>query len=190
MALLHSYDETTHANADPEVSLIPKLDAREVAAVFTAPFGNFLSPKDEEDWVVGGGKGGAGRPEDWYQGAWTEWHQSNWRMHQFFVPIRPEAVVKPRARTRSEHLKAAFSELEEKEKAGEVVRYRVWGMTARMLVDVARVAYDREPAFEHNSHLGDEEMIARLRRMGRLSPIRKSGDVLTREDMQKAAKLS
>lgn len=192
VALLHSYDEATGSNADPEVSLIPKLDAREVAAVFTAPFRNFLSVKDEEEWVVAdrGGGGGGVKPEDWYQGAWTEWHQSNWRMHQFFVPIRPEAVVKPRARKRSEHLKLAFSELEEKEKAGEVARYRVWGMTARMVVDVARVAYGQEPAFEHNSHLGDEEMIARLRRMGRLSPIRKSGDLLTREDMEKAAKLS
>ncbi|KAK1140531.1 8-oxo-dGTP diphosphatase [Aspergillus melleus] len=190
VALLHSYDETTNSNADPEVSLIPKLDAREVAAVFTAPFSNFLSTRDEEEWVVGDRSSDRVKPEDWYQGAWTEWHQSNWRMHQFFVPIMPEAVVKPRARTRSEHLKTAFSELEEKERAGEVVRYRVWGMTARLVVDVARVAYDREPAFEHNSHLGDEEMIARLRRIGRLSPIRRPGDVLTREDMEKAAKLS
>ncbi|KAL4897668.1 NUDIX hydrolase domain-like protein [Aspergillus ambiguus] len=177
IALLHSYDEQTGQNADPEVSLIPRLDAREVAAVFTAPFRGFLRLRDDSD-----------HPDDWYQGAWTEWHQSNWRMHQFFVPIRPQAVVKPRSS--SPQQKEAVSELEEKERSGEITRYRVFGMTARMLVDVARVAYDEEPEFEHNSHFGDERLIAQLRKMGRLSPIRRTGDALTREDLLKAAKLS
>ena len=63
-------------------------------------------------------------------------------------------------------------------------------MTARMVVDVARVAYGEEPEFDHNSHFGDEEMIARLRKMGRLSAERRPSDELTREDMQRAAKLS
>lgn len=74
VALLHSYDEATGANEDPEVSLIPKLDAREVAAVFTAPFHNFLRSRDEVEQQVEGEN-----PDEWYQGAWTEWHQSNWR---------------------------------------------------------------------------------------------------------------
>ncbi|GAB1213766.1 hypothetical protein ATERTT37_002919 [Aspergillus terreus] len=159
VALLHSYDEKTGQNADPEVSLIPRLDAREVAAVFTAPFRNFLRLRDESDDV-----------------------------HQFFVPIRPQSVVKPRSS--SQRQKEAVSELEEKEKSGEVTRYRVFGMTARMLVDVARVAYAEEPEFEHNSHFGDEKLIAQLRKMGRLSPIRRKDDMLTREDLLRAAKLS
>jgi hypothetical protein len=63
-------------------------------------------------------------------------------------------------------------------------------MTARIIVDAARVAFAREPEFEHNSHFGDEEMIANLRRMGRLSQVRRPGDELTREMMERAAKLS
>jgi hypothetical protein len=63
-------------------------------------------------------------------------------------------------------------------------------MTARIIVDAARVAYAQEPEFEHNSHFGDEEMIAKLRRLGRLSAVRKSSDQLTRQTMEKAAKLS
>jgi hypothetical protein len=35
-------------------------------------------------------------------------------------------------------------------------------------VDVARIAYNEEPEFEHNSHSGDEELIRKLRGMGRL----------------------
>jgi ADP-ribose pyrophosphatase YjhB (NUDIX family) len=72
VALLHSYDEGTGENADPEVSLIPRLDAREVAAVFTAPFHNFLRMRDADDW-------GTEDPTEWYKGSWTGWHQSNWR---------------------------------------------------------------------------------------------------------------
>ncbi|GLA62568.1 hypothetical protein AtubIFM56815_007094 [Aspergillus tubingensis] len=181
VALLHSFDERTGENADPEVSLIPRLDAREIAAVFTAPFRNFLRCRDMEDW-------GDADPTEWYKGAWTEWHQENWRMHQFFVPVRPKEVVKPKSRT--EEQKEAVSQLEEQEKASQVTRYRVFGMTARMLVDVARVAYAEEPEFEHNSHFGDEAIIEKLRKMGRLSPIRRTGDQLTRRDMEMAAKLS
>ncbi|KKY23666.1 putative nudix domain-containing protein [Diplodia seriata] len=73
--------------------------------------------------------------------------------------------------------------------AAEEERFRVFGMTARILVDAARVAYDEEPRFEHNSHFGDEDMIARLLRMGRLSAERRKGDVLTREVLREAAKL-
>lgn len=83
VALLHSYDEKTGVNEDPEVSLIPRLDAREVAAVFTAPFHNFLKQEDEVLTGSGGeaveGQAGSARPGEWYSGAWTEWHQSNWR---------------------------------------------------------------------------------------------------------------
>ncbi|KOS39482.1 hypothetical protein ACN38_g9685 [Penicillium nordicum] len=137
VALLHSYDPHSGLNADPEVSLIPILDAREVEAVFTAPFKGFLSESVEKG-------------HEWYRGAWGMWHNSQWRMHQFFV------------HEISEH--------------GEDHVYRIFGMTARIIVDAARVAYAQEPEFEHNSHFGDEEMIAGLRQLGRLQ--------------EKAAKLS
>ncbi|KAJ5816741.1 hypothetical protein N7447_008974 [Penicillium robsamsonii] len=122
VALLHGYDPRLGLNADPEVSLIPILDAREVAAVFTAPFKDFLSENIHEEW---------------YRGSWGTWHNSQWRMHQFFV------------------------------RHGE--GYRIFGMTARIIVDAARVAYAQEPEFEHNSHFGDEEMIAKLCQSGQLS---------------------
>ena len=109
-------------------------------------------------------------------------------VHQFFVPVRPKEVIKPREGNKEQ--KQTINQLEEQEKAEQVIRYRVFGMTARMLVDVARVAYAEEPEFEHNSHFGDEAIIAQLRKMGRLSPIRRKGDQLTREDMRLAAKLS
>lgn len=103
-------------------------------------------------------------------------------------------MVKPRS-SHSQSQKEAVDQLaeheDEQEQAGHTTaRYRVFGMTARMLVDVARVAYAEEPEFEHNSHFGDEDMIARLRKIGRLSAQRSRSDQLTKEDMQRAAKLS
>ncbi|OGE54348.1 hypothetical protein PENARI_c006G11476 [Penicillium arizonense] len=146
VALLHGYDPVTGLEADPEVSLIPKLDAREVAAVFTAPFRDFLSITEDVEWYL----------------------------HQFFVPSQ---TVTHRSTTSNVKVEGD-------------TRYRVFGMTARMLVDAARVAYAQEPEFEHNSHFGDEAMIAKLRRLGRLSAVRKASDGLTRETMEKASKLS
>jgi hypothetical protein len=62
-------------------------------------------------------------------------------------------------------------------------------MTARILVDAARVAYGEEPEFEHNSHFGDEEMIGRLLKLGRLSEVRKKGEVLTKDVLKQASKM-
>lgn len=65
-------------------------------------------------------------------------------MHHFHVPINNQRVSKPRVREGGQAAIAEKLEEEEEEKQ----RYLVWGMTARMLVDCARVAYDEEPDFE------------------------------------------
>lgn len=108
-------------------------------------------------------------------------------MHQFFVHPKTPAI-KPHSGNRQQN--QAAETLTAQEQAGTVQRYRVFGMTARMIVDAARVAYQQEPEFEHNSHFGDEGLITTLRRMGRLSAMRKPSDGLDRATMEKAAKLS
>ncbi|KUL88259.1 hypothetical protein ZTR_04999 [Talaromyces verruculosus] len=183
VAFLHSYDETTGQTADPETALIPRLDAKEVAAMFTARFQDFLRKKVDFSSFAGrqeeDGDVERQRPEDWYQ------------VHHFYIPISEKSVTKPRSRPKTKKLQdVAITKLEERERSGELSRYKVWGMTARILVDAARLAYDQEPEFEHNSHFGDEEIISKLRRIGRLGAVRRPGDELTRETMQKAAKLS
>jgi len=201
---------------DAARDILPKLDAKEVAAVFTAPFQNFVREKDiwaEQRSTV---------PGEWYKGSWHSWHERAWRMHQFFVPVTPSTVFlanvkpgnassnverpaettgatmpsssqlkkpslpgKPKQSTLQPPLPRSFYTI-----AGDALqqpRYRVFGMTARILVDCARVAYGEEPEFEHNSHFGDEDMIDRLLKIGRLSPKKKEGEILTREVMMKAA---
>lgn len=85
-------------------------------------------------------------------------------MHNFHVPVNNQKVTKPKVRDGGQAVLADM--LEEEEDA--VQRFLVWGLTARMLVDAARIAYEEEPEFEHNSHYGDEEIIAILNDAGRL----------------------
>ncbi|KAI7502549.1 hypothetical protein KC367_g2107 [Hortaea werneckii] len=230
--------------------LLPKLDAKEVAAVFTAPFFNFLRERDVDpairDQV----------PGEWYKGSWHSWHETAWRMHQFHVPVTPSTVflagnnAKPSSPAaaagtpRQDERKSTSDQPTPASSAAPTTshtdppvqsptsseptgppgspnrpassslqpplpgtfyttpssssssspspslqsssRYRVFGMTARILVDCARVAYAAEPSFEHNSHFGDEEMIERLLGIGRLAPKKREGEVLTREVMERA----
>lgn len=125
-----------------EGNLIPRLDAKEVAAVFSAPFHNFLRVEDE----IRDGEVLPGRRTDWYSGRWIEWHDGRWRMHNFFVPITNQQVARPRVGERTEE--AAVAEPPEVMKKEVLSRYQVWGVTARMLVDAARVAYGEDPEFE------------------------------------------
>lgn len=199
-------------NRDPDVTrdILPKLDAREVAAVFTAPFYNILRRQDIDPHTR------ASVPGEWYQGSWHSWHQTAWRMHQFSVPVTPTTVFlanAERQKRSAEPVESSSNRLETATAKGPKPqpnsslepplpksfytvsgnalaqpRYRVFGMTARILVDCARVAYGEEPEYEHNSHFGDEDMIARLLKIGRLSPTRVEGQSLTRDVMMEAAR--
>ena len=68
-------------------------------------------------------------------------------------------------------------------------RYRAFGLTARILVDAARVAYGEDPQFEFNTSIGEEGMLRKLMEMGRLTADRKAGDRLTPDVLAKAAKI-
>ncbi|KAH7563811.1 hypothetical protein BM1_00858 [Bipolaris maydis] len=181
------------SNASVEETLIPRLDPKEVAAVFTAPFHNFL----RKEWE---GNGPApvqkdGRPEKWYRGAWTDWHESRWRMHNFYmprIPHSPSLVRKPSqsAEPLADNMEPSKGDARPAPTAiDSLTTFRIFGMTARILVDAARVAYGEEPEFEHNSHHGDEEIIVNLLKMGRLSEQRKQGEMLTKQVLREASKM-
>ncbi|KAL1861699.1 8-oxo-dGTP diphosphatase [Diaporthe australafricana] len=187
VALLHSDDDpATPASPSPTVdeSLMPRLDAKEVAAVFSGPLHNFLLAEDE----VPPGAEEAKRREllpkgKWYEGRWGEFHGAPWRVHYFYVPVNHQRVTKPKVREGG--LAAIAEQLEEEEE--DAGRYMVWGMTGRMLVDAARVAYAREPEFEHNKHFGDEAIIEKLAGAGRLTEKKRPAAVeLAQEEAKKA----
>ncbi|CAA9957525.1 NUDIX domain containing protein [Pyrenophora teres f. maculata] len=169
-------------NNSIEEKLIPRLDPKEVAAVFTAPFHNFL----RKEWE---GEGSPpvqmdGRPEKWYRGSWVDWHETRWRMHNFYMPRPPPSPSLLRKPSSSTSPSTPGPDA-----LDSLTTFRIWGMTARILIEAARVAYEEEPEFEHNSHFGDEEMIEKLLKMGRLSEIRKQGQILTKEVLREASKM-
>lgn len=182
-----------------EEALIPRLDAKEVAAVFSAPFAAFLKESLEHRSEEAGGYGveTTGFPPQWYAGEWTSFHESRWRMHNFYVSAAGQTVAWAAPSATSPAMGSSslpYRDLPAAAAASKIAKdemrtFRVFGMTARILVDAARVAFDREPDFEHNSHFGDEAMISRLLKMGRLGAIRKSDDEITKEDLLAASKI-
>lgn len=140
-------------------SLIPRLDAREVAAVFSAPFYNFLKADD-----LPPRPGQELPPGPWYEGAWMSWKDIPWRVHNFHVPVNNQRVAKPQKASAEGNLGETLQEVEqEQEQEG---RFKVWGMTGRLLVDAARIAYGEEPEIEHNESYGDYDIILRAEEEG------------------------
>ena len=151
VAFLHSGEQANGPAADAEESLIPRLNATEVAEIFTVPLRRFISDVDES----------GAKSSITYEGKWNIWNSTKWRMHTFLVP-----------RKNVDHNSAEGS-------------YKVWGLTARILLDAARVAYGEDPNFEFNEEFGDEEMIRRLVDDGRLNKDRKLGDYIPRHLVEK-----
>jgi hypothetical protein len=208
VALLHTDSSSSSDNHNPssssslarptaEETLIPRLDAKEVAAVFSAPFHNFLkasdelpvttttttttnSPSPQKQQQQQQQQQQPLPPGKWYEGYWSDWHSEPWRVHFFYVPVTDQRVVKPRVR------EGGLAALDEDGGGSSTSsngdsddddntkgRYKVWGMTARILVDAATIAYGETPEFEHNRQFGDEKLIETLAERGVLEETRK-----------------
>ena len=209
---------------DAAAALIPRLDAKEVAAVFSGPLHNFLKAKDELPLV----KADGGVDGEWYKGTWIDWHETQFRMHNFYIPVKGQVVTRPRKHKEKPQLKASLTKAEisayplqskpldppatsselpplyppstdssplpyrdhpdsdTPDPLDSLTRFRVFGMTARILVDCARVAYEEEPEFEHNMNFGDEAIIGRLIELGRLSGERGKGDEFEGDDLKRS----
>ncbi|TQV99811.1 hypothetical protein V2A60_005247 [Cordyceps javanica] len=147
VAYLHA-DAAAPGESPPVVehTLVPTPDASEVAAVFTAPFYNFLKSSDLPPQP-----GHVLPPGHWYDGAWINWKDVAWRVHNFYVPVNNQQVSRPAQGT------AAVEET--KQDIDFEGRFKVWGMTGRVMVDAARIAYGEPPEVEHNPGLGDADII-------------------------------
>ncbi len=70
-----------------------------------------------------------------YSGKWIQWYGLNWKMHVCFFFFILQRVVARTNRPEIFHVEGR----------------RIWGLTARILVDIARIALASEPEFECNS---------------------------------------
>ncbi|KAL2883608.1 8-oxo-dGTP diphosphatase [Colletotrichum sp. CLE4] len=181
VAFLHADEDPDEDDPSPlvEERMIPRLDAKEVAAVFSAPFQNFLRAKDA-DLPSSSLSSKVLPPGHWYDGSWIQWKEHPWRVHNFYVPVDDQRVTTPGNAMEVDHPQSNLAEKleEEKDKEGGG-RFKVWGLTAHMLVDCARIAYGKDPEFECNEHFGDEEIILQAEREGSLVEKKRKRDETT-----------
>jgi peroxisomal coenzyme A diphosphatase NUDT7 len=133
VAYLSSTLPETH---DPS-RLVPSLDTKEVSSLFTLPFEQFLRSTSKEGGV-----------QDWrHESRKINWLGAQWVFHDFFATVT--ALVKPEAVKAEEDVSPVPTQ----------ILARIWGLTARILVDACIVGYGRQPEFEHTVDLWDESKI-------------------------------
>lgn len=182
---------------DLESLLIPRLDPKEVSAVFSTPLKAFLAKTYAREYT----HPPTPTPEKWYKGKLQNWHGRDWYMHEFMAPVwAHKAVTAEMGAARLGYndklmspeeaaLLAGGLEKNEGEGGEALLHYRVWGMTARILIDAARIAYDKEPEFRCLEEKGDEDMITALWGQGMLRGERKHGEEFVLNEVFKKGNL-
>jgi coenzyme A diphosphatase NUDT7 len=120
---------------------VPKLDVNEVAAVFTAPLESFLNTSLPVHMASSFSK----LSQPWYKGDRFPFDSGTVRMYNFYMPIASSSVT-------------WTSSVSDGSQTDEMT-FRIFGLTAKILVETARIAFDRAPQFEHDVDIGDESLI-------------------------------
>lgn len=134
-----AYLSSTLPDSHDPNKLVPSLDT-EVSSLFALPFEQFLRST-----------GKIGGVRDWrHESRQIRWLGAHWIFHDFFVNVT--ALVKPEALNDGEDPSPVPTEL----------LARIWGLTARILVDACTVGYGRMPDFKHSVDVWDERMIEEM----------------------------
>ena len=96
-------------------------------------------------------------------------------MHNFYVPVNNQWVARPEVEDELQNAEGKMErgeggvEADESSNSSSIInsRYKVWGMTAKILVDTAIIAYGKRPEMEHNEVAGDEKLILMAAEDGR-----------------------
>ncbi|KAK9240983.1 hypothetical protein V1525DRAFT_393355 [Lipomyces kononenkoae] len=95
----------------------------------------------------------------WYKGFSMDWSGLTRRQHVFSVKATDNDIIL------------------NKDDIMEQSVYKVWGLTARILLDAGRIGYGREPDMEYLSMDGDELLISKLIEIGHLGPTRDKSEL-------------
>ena len=113
---------------------MPRLDQAEVSALFAVPFAMFIGQHQiSEQWR--------------HVGRWIDWLGSQWLFHEFYFETQAIEAM--------EGQQGSAPKL-------AVIKSKVWGLTARILVDAAVLGFDRMPEFEHNVSIWDQDQIDKI----------------------------
>ncbi|KAK9496110.1 hypothetical protein V1508DRAFT_452934 [Lipomyces doorenjongii] len=97
----------------------------------------------------------------WYKGSWMDWGGLRRRQHVFSVKVTDNDIIPNNGMK------------------GRPV-YQIWGLTAQMLLDAARIAYAREPEMEYSPKPGDELLISKLIEIGKLGATKDKSELSVR----------
>jgi coenzyme A diphosphatase NUDT7 len=148
--------DATNDSSGMDSSFVPELDANEVAAVFTVPLKSFLKTSFPAHMASHISK----QSQPWYKGDRFPFDNGTVRMYNFYMPITSSSV------------KWTGSVLDACQT--DEMTFRIFGLTAKILVETARIAFDREPQFEHDENIGDEDLISRYILEGKMGDKMKS----------------
>lgn len=135
-------------------------DNGEVSEVFSVPLRHFLYENHPPDSSCfqrypephSSSENGSGL-KPWYDGVFTNWNGLQWQQHHYHVLKRTN------------------------KKVGDSPYFNVWGLTARILLDVASVAYNQVPEMKHSSVIGDERLLLALESVGAMRKERSKKDL-------------
>ncbi len=149
------------------------LNPMETSSLFSAPLIQFLYGKvDLSEYINDNDNKNKNKNITKYKGGKVKWAELPWVIHNFQVTTRQPDEA---------DWLADVSDLSSEEtdpKTGEADRHssvskNVWGLTANMLVDISRIAYDEEPRVSHyREEIGDETLISELIYKGQMKPER------------------
>lgn len=114
-----------------------RLNSEEVACLFSVPLNYFLEPDSLE-----AGIGGAG-----YSAKTITWRGKEMKLHEFNVRLGPNDYIESegeKERRRNKEMNTASTDLSVRPSRG----FRVWGLTAFMLVQAAVQVFQRQPRFD------------------------------------------
>lgn len=123
-------------------------ESGEVAHVFSAPIKHFLYATEPEN-----SRNRNSHAHPWYHGAVGNWNGLKWWLHYFNVLRRTGKQV------------------------GEPSHFLVWGLTARIIIDTARIAYEMKPEVDYNEIVGDEAVLNELVKGGYMHQPRSKADL-------------
>jgi coenzyme A diphosphatase NUDT7 len=149
-------NSTTNAVSAIEEAFAPKLNSNEVAAVFTAPLESFLDTSLSSRMA----SRSSIHSRPWYKGDRFPFDNGTVLMHNFYMPTVSSSVTW--TGTDSESMQTAG------------MTFRIFGLTAKILVETARIAFGRAPQFEDHSPLGDENLIRDYIREGKMGDVMRS----------------
>ncbi|BFZ53577.1 8-oxo-dGTP diphosphatase [Savitreella phatthalungensis] len=138
--------------SDPYEKWTPSPNEAEVDAVFTIKLSQIVNGEA-------------------YLGRWMQWYELAWKLHRFELASTSDAPAPTLSsdlrNNRRDNATLQRRRSRSPSPASETdLTFTIWGLTARILVDIARIAFGRAPSYEFVDEVGDSSRILKAQEQG------------------------